>query len=59
MEFFIALFFDSSTKNLLLDPRVKVAEAKNVRVHFFDVILDQEASIAPVYDTLGQQTFKL
>jgi hypothetical protein len=59
MEFFITPFFESSTKNLLLDPSVKVAEAKNVRVHFFDVILDQEASIAPVYDTLGQQTFKL
>jgi len=59
MVFLIAPFFDSCTKNLLFDPGVDVTEAKNIRVDFFNMILDQEASIAPVDDPLGQQTFKL
>ena len=59
MVFLIAPFFDSCAKNLLFDPGVEVTQAKNIRVNFFYMILDQKASITPVYDTLGQQTFKL
>ena len=54
MVFLVAPLFDGCAKNLLLYARIQVTEAKDVRVHFFDVLLDQKTAVAPVDYALGQ-----
>ena len=59
MVFLVAEVLNCRTKYLLFNTSVEITQPEHIWINFLDVLLYQEASIAPLQNFLGHQFFEI